>query len=139
MNNKITVAIIGIVVTGTAFYGGIKYDQQNNTASLRNAVMQRGIGNSGSTRTNLRGSGLNGNFISGEVLSMDDKSITLQMRDGGSRIIFISGSTSVTKSDSGTFADISAGKQISVTGKINSDGSVTAESIQIRPTLITNK
>ncbi|OIO07392.1 hypothetical protein CO115_00755 [Candidatus Falkowbacteria bacterium CG_4_9_14_3_um_filter_36_9] len=57
------------------------------------------------------------------------------MRDGGSKIVFLSDSTSIGKTTDGTVADLEAGKQVTINGKDNSDGSVTAQSIQIRPNL----
>jgi hypothetical protein len=42
-------------------------------------------------------------------------------------------STPVTKQASGTQDDLSVGTQVAVTGSSNSDGSMTANTVQIRP------
>jgi hypothetical protein len=77
--------------------------------------------------------GIGGGFISGEVVSKDDTTITLKLKDGGSKIVFLSGSTEIMKSTQGTAQDISVGTQVSANGTSNSDGSVTAQMVQIRP------
>jgi hypothetical protein len=131
--NKILLAVIGIIITTSAFYGGMKYDQ-NQTAVARTAARAQcggGVGVAGGR--GLRGGGVSEGFASGEVIAKDDKSITIKLRDGGSKIIFLSGSTEVTKSAQGSAQDISIGTQISTNGTANSDGSVTAQMIQIRP------
>ena len=132
--------LITLVVAGTAgFFGGIKYQQSKIISNFRTgnfAGMQgRGgmfqQGASGTRRPG--GQGMGGQFISGEVLSKDDKSITVKVGDTGSKIIFYSGTTSIGKTTSGTINDITVGKQLMISGTNNSDGSITAQNIQIRP------
>lgn len=72
-------------------------------------------------------------MVNGSVLSMDNSSITVKMRDGSTKIVLYSPSTLVLKSTTGTTSDVSTGSQVMVQGKTNSDGSVTANTIQIRP------
>ncbi|MDO8560613.1 MAG: hypothetical protein Q7R91_00140 [bacterium] len=143
----ITIVIAVAVVVGSgAFYGGMKYGQNtaatqgarglaNLTPEERQARMQQ-FGSAGlaggSPRGTTRGGG---GFTAGEIISKDDKSITVKLNDGGSKIIFLTGTTPVTKNVSGTSQDLAIGKQVSVTGTANQDGSISAQSIQVRPDL----
>jgi hypothetical protein len=128
------IGLIGVLVLVGVFYGGVSYGKSKNSIALRsngqNNFGQMMGGTGRVVNRNIMGfSGL----ISGEILSMDKESITLKQRDGGSKIVFYTNKTSVTKTVDGTMADLVVGKQISVVGKSNTDGSVSAESLQIRP------
>lgn len=72
-----------------------------------------------------------GGFTAGEIISKDERSITVSLPEGGSRIIFITESTPVQKSAAGTLADLAVGTQVVVTGSANQDGSISAQSVQI--------
>ncbi len=116
-----------VVIAALVFWGGMQYGQSNAQSSTR--------GNFSGARTGRQGGFMSGGFVGGEVISVDDKSITLKMQDGSTRFVFFSPSTKISKSVDGTISDVAAGKQISVTGTANSDGSMTAQSIQIRPNI----
>ncbi len=136
------IAVVAIVVGGGAFYGGMKYaqggSQRGNFANLTPEQRQQFTANAGAgfrSGTGQGRGGMNGGFTAGEIISKDDKSITLKMPDGGSKIIFYSDTTEVSKFTEGGAEDLVVGKNISVNGTANQDGSVTAQSIQIRPLL----
>lgn len=146
MNKTIFGIIVGIIaVGGGAFYGGMKYAQsgspvggrgnfaglQNLSAEERQQRLQEFGANAGGARLR-QGFGGQGGFSGGEVISKDDKSITIKLQDGGSRIIFYSDTTEVSKSEKGSINDVSSGAQITVQGSQNSDGSITAQTIQLR-------
>lgn len=141
MNNKIVVPVaVAIIGVGVGFFGGIKYQQfkggamanfANMTAEQRQATFQQFRGGTGGNTARRGGTG--GQFINGDILSKDDKSITVTVMGGGSKIIFFSPSTSIGKTTEGTQEDLAVGKRVMVSGNTNSDGSVTAQSIQIRP------
>ena len=132
MNKNVLVVIAIVAVGAGSFYSGMQYGKKTNGGDDRAARFAQ----FGGARGGRGGIGAQGNsgFVAGEILSKDDKSITLKLRDGGSKIVFVSGSTQVMKSDAGTLNDLKVGEQVSAMGSTNSDGSINAQSIQIRPT-----
>ncbi|MBI4155964.1 MAG: hypothetical protein HY507_01895 [Candidatus Zambryskibacteria bacterium] len=132
MNKKIVI-VIGLVFVGISFYGGMKYSQSKTTPTF-----QTRTGNLNGQRV-VRGGTTNGGFIAGEILLKDFQSITVKMQDGSSKIVLISPSTSVIKTVSGSLNDLVVGRQISTTGTANSDGSITAQSIQLRQATTTRQ
>jgi len=124
-NLIIIFVIIIVLVGGGAFYGGMRLGQgQKGPGDFQRAGQMNGAG---ARRIN------NANFINGEILSKDEKSVTVKLRDGGSKIIFYSDTTEISKMASGTLADVNVGTSIMATGKTNTDGSISAQTIQIRP------
>jgi len=120
--------VILVVVAGLAFYGGMKYSQSHRSQFV--AGQFPGGAMSGQTGNRMmRGGGM----VNGEILSMDDKSVTVKDRTGGSKILFIAPSTEMMKTVTGTVADLTVGANIMAQGTPNSDGSITATSIQLRP------
>ncbi len=71
----------------------------------------------------------------GEVVSKDETSLTLKLLDGGSKIVFLSASTTVNKMTAGSLEDVTSGTSVTVMGTPNQDGSLTASQIQLRPDL----
>jgi len=122
----IIIALI-LIIGGGAFYGGMKYGQ-NSSLKQRQQLFQGNIEGNFQRITNRE---TGSNFLSGEVISKDEQSLTLKMLDGGSMIIFFSDSTQISKTAEGLINDIEIGKQIMVTGEQNSDGSYTAKTIQL--------
>ena len=135
------VIVLGIVaVGGGAFYGGMKYGQSKNSLSFQDFQnlspeqrQQSFQANTGGNSQRGAGRGTGQNFLAGEVINKDEKSLTIKMPDGSSKIVFYSDSTEIGKFVNGTSSDLEAGKTITVNGKANQDGSITAQSIQLRP------
>lgn len=125
------VLVVGVV----AFYGGMKYGKSKIISVGNFGQGQRGGGQYGGGNGGRMSGGNRGGagFANGEVSTIDDKSLTLKMRDGSSKIIIFSGSAQVLKSITGTLTDLMVGSQVTVMGNPNSDGSITAQSIQLRP------
>ncbi len=132
LHDKKTVAALSavlIIALSLSFWAGTSYGKNKSRATNQNRFGQM-MNNQTGGRTTAR-SGMGG-FIGGEVISFDGTTLTLKMQNGSSKIVFLGDSTMVSKSVDGSKSDLVAGKFITITGKTNSDGSVTAQSIQIQ-------
>lgn len=137
--------VVGIVIAlGVGFAGGTVYGKKSLVAgspgggfgaNLTAEERQARATQFGSARGQGRGTPAGGGagFASGEVLSTDTKSMTIKMRDGGSKIIFLADSTQIMKSSAGVVGDVRVGSEVTVMGTAGTDGTITAQSIQIRP------
>jgi len=133
---KKPIIVIGLVIAiaviaGGSFYGGMIYGQKKITSGF--AQRMGNIGGRNGVPTNINRQG--GAMISGDIAAKDDKSITISIRSGGSKIIFFSDKTEIGKFVNGIVADLEIGKTVAITGTTNSDGSVIAQSIQLRPAI----
>jgi hypothetical protein len=133
-NNTIIIAVVTLLVgAGAGFFGGMKYQQSRRTAGFAQFAGGQGRTGLGTTRS---GNGSQaGNFrpVTGSITSVDDKSATVKMADGSSKIVILSDSTKITKGTDASKSDLKIGENIMVTGTTNSDGSVTAQNIQLNP------
>ena len=122
----VTAIVVLLVVCGGSFYGGMIYGKSKNTRPSFAGGNFQGAKNR---------SGINGSSLTfGDIISKDNNSITLKLSDNaGSKIVFYSDATQISKFDAGTASDLVKDVSVSITGTPNSDGSVTAQSIQIRP------
>lgn len=130
-NKKIVAAVVAVVLVGAGFGGGYTFAKTQSPArgDFANANFQGGqfvARGAGTMRTG-------GNFIAGEILSKDTSGVTIKMQDGSTKIILIGSSAQINKNAAGTMDDLTAGTNVSITGTTNSDGSVTAQAVQIRP------
>ena len=125
IGSYVATAIIALAI---GFFGGKSMTPQQpaNNFGGGNFGQQGGAGNRAGNR-------MSGGGASGEIIAKDAQSITIKLRDGGSKIVFYSGKTDVLKSVPGIADDITIGKQVMVVGTGNQDGSITAQSVQIRP------
>ena len=121
---SILIAVVALVVGFGIGY--VVHQPQNATANFGGGFAAR--------RTFGAGQGTAGaGMVNGTILSVDPTSLTVQMRDGSSRVIFYSTSTPVLTTTAGSIADLSAQKDVTIIGISNADGSMTAQSIQVRP------
>lgn len=135
MNKKIVILAVLVILAGAGgFFGGMQY-QKSQTAN-RFAQFAGGQGQNGTFyrrfgQGDQRGQGMN--VVRGQVVSTDNNSITLKLPDGSSKIIVVGSSTNIYKSATGSLGDLKTGDTLNVFGTANSDGSVTAQNVQINP------
>jgi hypothetical protein len=137
-NQSIIIAILVIIIIGVgAFFGGMKYQESKSLANRPgmgqfegnegNMMFERTDGN-----TNVR-RGFGG-VVMGDVVSVDQNSITVKLSDGSSKIVNLTKSTTYSKTDAVSQSDVTNGTKVAVIGATNSDGSVTATRVEINPT-----
>lgn len=122
-----------LLAAGLGFYGGTLYAKYKTPTGrqMPPGAMAFRAGRDG----NMAGSGraMLGGMTAGEVLSKDAQSLTIKLRDGGSKIVFYSASTTVNKMAEGSLDDVAQGSNVTISGTTNQDGSITAQMIQLRP------
>jgi len=135
-NAKVIVPIVLILVgLGVGFFGGYQYRNYrlNQTRGGFAAIGTNGQRFMGSRTGQGAVAGARGGAVTGSILSMDANSITVKLADGSTKIVLFSGTTTYENSITAQASDLKVGGQVAVFGSANSDGSVTATSIQINP------
>ena len=123
-NNLIIILVVALLVGAGGFFAGMKYQQSKNPRFGNFQGARNG-------QSGQRGQGFRP--VNGEILSADEKSITVKLQDGTSRIVILSDTTTYNKTAEGSKADLKTGDRIAVFGTDNSDGSVTAQNVQLNP------
>lgn len=135
MKNSIVItAVVAIIIGAGAFFGGMKY-QESRLANSRGQFRQQGgqAGGRGQFGQRFNGRGAGARAVAGEVISLDEKSITVKLPDNSSKIVLLTDATTISKSAEGTKSDLKTGERVAVFGTTNSDGSVTAQNVQLNP------
>lgn len=141
MNQKYVPYIVGtfavVVCSGTAFLGGMKYQQIQGGMRMFGGQMRLQLNQDdrqfrpGGMGQRQMGLGQGFRPITGEVLSLDEESLTVKMADGSSKIVLLSEAAVITKATNASKEDLKAGENITVFGTQNQDGSVTAQSVAV--------
>ena len=124
---KYLVHIVWLVIVVVALGGGYfwgKSDVNSARAGFTGAF--------GSSTRGRAGGGAGGGFTAGQITQMDSSSITLQLPNGNSEVVFYSSSTPVSEPTIVSVSTLKVGTNVMVGGTSNSDGSLTATTIQVR-------
>ncbi|MBU6141539.1 hypothetical protein KGO95_00280 [Patescibacteria group bacterium] len=144
MNNKWVIGIIGaIVIAGGAFYGGMLYGR-SSAAAANSPTGRFGNFTAGARGSRFAGeaAGTPTTLVAGDVIVTGSQSITVQLSNGstttpaaatGSKIVFLNSATPIMKTTAGTLQDLGVGTHVVITGTTNTDGSIQAQDVQIRP------
>jgi len=126
---KYLVHIIWLVVAIVVGTGGFFYGRSIATTSR--AGFAGATGAYGSSTRRLAG-GAAGGFTTGQILSFGSGDMTLQLANGNSEVVLYASSTPVTEPTTVSPSTLSVGTNVMVAGTTNSDGSLTATTIQVR-------
>ena len=146
--------VLLIVVAIASFFGGTRYQQRKSISGFnrQDAAFEgrgqgmgqgmgqgtnRGMGQGAADTTKNRGQTPGFRQTVGEIISADDKSVTVKLADGSSKIILISESTTINQSTAAAKTDLKVGTKVAVNGDTNTDGSVTSKNIEINPHIAT--
>ena len=139
-NNYVMTGILVLVFAGVGFFGGMKYQQSKSTSLTsqfgnRQGMMRNGQFCNATTGTTKTTGANRGGFkpVAGEIISADDKSITVKLQDDSSKIVLINDKTQINKAQTVTKSELKVGEKVSVFGSENTDGSVTAQNVQLNP------
>lgn len=137
MNKTVGILSVLVLCAGVGgFFGGMQYQKSNGTTPVPDMMNRAGGGMMPQGRMGAGAAGGQfaggAGFTSGEILSKDESSITVKLMDGGSKIVLFSASTTVMKATTVSRDDLTVGEQVTVTGATNTDGTVSAQSVQVR-------
>jgi len=121
------VLLIAVGVGALAFFGGIQYDKSQQSTSQRGLMSAAGRTGTGARRIG------NGTPTTGEILNMDTSSLTVKLADGSSRIVLLSDKTMYNKTAAVDKSELKVGERVGVFGTANTDGSITAQNVQLNP------
>jgi len=136
MKNK-NMALVGlgfVFIAGLSFIGGIKYQQSKQSPSVGAPFDTNGqFAGSGRIMNRQTGNRMGFRPNSGEIISADANSITIKLQDGSSKIILLTSKTTINKATTATISELVAGERVTIIGQDNTDGSISAQSIQLNP------
>jgi len=128
--------MVGVIV---GFFGGKRYQMSkspnfNRGNQQREMIQGRGMGNTGARMPVRPG---DNQSITGEITAIDNSSITLKAKDGGSKILILSNQTKITKFQPVDKDALTTGDQLTAFGNIKSDGTVDTISISLGEAVFT--
>ncbi len=131
--NKISFPVLALLLITAlgAFYGGMQYQKSQTSAP----TARTGNGQFNQGRTGTPGAArFAGGFrpVTGEILSSSDTNMTIKLADGSTKIVLLS-TAPISNTTMAAKTDLKTGAKIMVVGTENSDGSLTATSIQLNP------
>jgi len=133
-NQSILIGVVVVAVATGSFFAGAIYQRNKLASSAMGRFGQNGFmgGQNGGHGAMMGGDANASDLAAGEIIEKDASSITVKTRDGGSKIVYFSKSTTVGKFAKGNASDLKKGQQVMASGKSSGD-SLSAKNIQIRP------
>jgi len=137
MKTAIWVVLAAVLFGAVGFWGGVTYQKSQAPAGFAGRF-GGGAGGFGGGGGGGFGGGQGGGFrnsanvATGTVIAQDSTSITVKSANGGSKTVFVSGTTQVSKQQVLTPADIKTGDQVVAFGQA-ANGGIDARMVQIVP------
>ena len=132
--------IVVIVVAGGCFWGGMTYAASKTPSA---AARFAGAGGTFAGRTGATGFGgatAGGGGTVGTVIQVGNGTFTVQLPSStsttattGTKLVLVDNATEIDELESVPVSNIQVGQTVTVAGTANSDGSVTASSVMLRP------
>lgn len=136
MDRKMIVAVLitAIVFGAVGFGGGMMIGKKSASPGVSGRMMGANGTPGGFPGQDAQSGGGNfstGNVAVGKVTDKDDKSFTLKLADGSTRVVYYSSSTTFSKTETVTAGDVSVDTTVSAMGTATSGGDLTATRVTI--------
>ena len=141
MNNNpwVIAAIVAVVFGAGGYYAGTMHSSSSVASASPSGASAGGFAGRGAGGGRF-GGGAAGGFTAGTILSIGNGTMTIQLAQStstsattGTKIVLFDTNTTVSEMQSVPASTLTAGQSVVVSGSANADGSVTATSIQVRP------
>jgi hypothetical protein len=129
MKTVVWVVLAAVLFGAVGFWGGVTYQKTQVASGFTGRMGAGGFPGAPGGSDRLRNSG---NIATGTVIAQDANSITVKTANGGSKTVFVSAQTEVSKQDVLKAADIKVGDMVAAFGQA-ANGGVDARMIQIVP------
>lgn len=128
--------VAAIVLAGGGFVAGLSVGSANASSAANATASARGAFRQGQGAPGQSGApGAQARPVNGQVLSVGDGSITIQLGgdQGGSRIVLVAPSTRVVRTAETDIklSEVKPGERVTVVGQESSDGTVSAQTVVI--------
>lgn len=144
-NKTIALVVVIVVAFGLGVAVGFKkakYKSQSGSTTMadfqsmspeeRRGMFSGDHGGAGAPRGGV-------GMTSGEVLSIDEGSVTIDLGEEGSKLILLTDETTVLKSQDVGLEGLVEGDNVFVNGETSDDGTVIAEIVTVRPEGLGNR
>jgi hypothetical protein len=129
MIKKYKIHIIWALIVVVALVGGVMYGK--STASAGKSLAGNFASSTARGGFAGRGGAASGGLVTGTIASITGSSMTVQLPNGNSEVVLYSNATPVTEPTTVSVSKLTVGATVMVGGSSNSDGSLTATTIQI--------
>ena len=135
----VVILVIAVVSGGVGYKIGDKMSQAKRMTQFASMRQQGGQGSGqglrdGSGQGKTGGGQMQGQgrrHTEGEILSVDDKGVTVKLADGTSKVVLFSDKTTYALSSTADKSKVVVGQKVDIVGDPNTDGSVSASEIRI--------